>query len=135
MTNLVKKDLFDVFSRFFTVDNFFSRPTFASWPDSDWALDGDKYLLRLEVPGFSQSDLKVNVYQENKVIVVGSASISNKFRNYNYNIDYSYSLPDNSDPETLEASYQSGVLLISVTRKIASPRELTIKCSEEKESK
>jgi len=135
MTNLVKKDPFDIFSRFFTVDNFFSRPTFASWPDSDWVLDGDKYLLRLEVPGFSQSDLKVNVYQENKVRVVGSVSIDNKFRHSSSSIDYSYSLPDNSDPETLEASYQSGVLLISVTRKTSSARELTIKCSEEKESK
>lgn len=115
---------------------FFSRPTFASWPDSDWVLDKDKYFLRLEVPGFSQSDLKVNIYHENMVRVSGSISIDNKFRHSSSSIDYSYSLPNNSDPETLEASYQSGVLLISVARKASSARELNIKSQEEiKENK
>lgn len=127
MANLAKINHSKLFSNLFNGDFSDGWGQF----ESNWILEGKKYVLRLEVPGFSQSDLKVTVLENSMIQVLGSASTDNKFRHSSLNVSYTYSLPSDCDSDTLDVEYQSGVLLISVDRKESSARELTIKTCEE----
>jgi HSP20 family molecular chaperone IbpA len=80
-----------------------------------WEISGDKATLPLEIPGFKKDEISVKLV--NRVVSVFGKKDSRDF-------NYRYSLPRNSNPNTLTASLEDGILTIGV--ELNTPEELEI---------
>ena len=127
-------------SRFF--EPFFGRFNFlddntlgaSNWaPPVDVAEDGEKILVKVEVPGMEEKDLKVN-FQDGLLSVSGERQFERKDdRNY-HRIERSYgsfvrtfSLPRSVDANAIVANYRNGVLEIEIPKKEeAKPKQIAI---------
>ena len=134
------KDLRTLQSRFF--EPFFGRFNFledelssGTWaPAVDVAEENDKILVRVEVPGMEQKDLRIH-YEDGLLTVSGERQFERKDdRNY-HRIERSYgsftrsfSLPRSIDGAAIAASYRNGILEIEIPKKEESkPRQIQIK--------
>ena len=134
-------------SRFF--EPFFGRFNFlddntlgaSNWaPPVDVAEDGEKILVKVEVPGMEEKDLKVN-FQDGLLSVSGERQFERKDdRNY-HRIERSYgsfvrtfSLPRSVDANAIVAHYRNGVLEIEIPKKEeAKPRQIEINAGSQKQ--
>ena len=122
-------DLFDkVFGSSF-LDDFWARPlteVHDRHAPTVRELD-DRFDISLAAPGLEKKDFNISV--EGNRLTVGYDA-SDKKDHYAYATKYSksYTLPNNCDVEKIDASYKSGVLVVSLPKtEAAKPREIKIK--------
>jgi HSP20 family protein len=119
------------FGRFNFLDEAFDNSTWA--PPVDVAEETDKILVKVEVPGMNESDLKVH-FEDGLLTVSGERQFEKKDdRNY-HRIERTYgsfvrtfSLPRSVDANSIVASYKNGILEIEIPKKEdAKPRQIQI---------
>ncbi len=103
-------------------------------PAVDVYEDPHKVVLKLEVPGIKQEDLDIRV--ENQTLIVkGERKLEKDEKEENFQrIERSYgsfvrsfTLPQTVDPDSITASYDAGVLSITLNKKAeAKPKQVKI---------
>jgi len=130
------------FEPFFGRFNFLDEPAGASnWaPPVDVAEDREKILVKVEVPGMEEKDLKVH-FEDGLLSVSGERQFERKDdRNY-HRIERSYgsfvrtfSLPRSVDANAIVANYRNGVLEIEIPKKEeAKPKQIQINAASQKQ--
>lgn len=123
-------------TRFF--EPFFGRFTFpdepTTWaPPVDVAEETDKIVVKVEVPGMNESDLKVS-FEDGVLTISGERNFERKDdRNY-HRIERTYgtfvrtfSLPRGVDADKIAANYVNGVLEIEIPKlEEAKPKQIAI---------
>jgi HSP20 family protein len=126
-------------ARFF--EPFFGRFNFladelpsGTWaPAVDVAEEGDKILVKVEVPGVDEKDIKVN-FEDGTLTVTGERTFERKDERNYHRIERSYgtftrtfSLPTSIDANQITASYRNGILEIEIPKKEeAKPKQIAI---------
>ena len=119
------------FGRFNYLDDQLKSGTWA--PPVDVAEDNNHILVKVEVPGVEEKDLRVH-FEDGTLTVSGERQFERKDdRNY-HRIERSYgsfvrtfSLPRTVDANAITASYTNGVLEIAIPKKEeAKPRQIQI---------
>ena len=125
------------FGRFNFLDDALTSGTWA--PPVDVAEEGDKIMVKIEVPGMEEKDLKVN-FEDGLLTVSGERQFERKDERNYHRIERSYgsftrqfSLPRSVDGGAITAEYRNGVLEIEIPKKEeAKPRQIQINVSGEK---
>ncbi len=103
-------------------------------PAVDIMEDNQHIVLKLEVPGIQQQDLNLNI-ENNTLTVKGERKFESTEKEENYHrierrfgsFTRSFTLPQTVDTEAVKASYDAGVLTISIAKKAeAKPRQVKI---------
>jgi HSP20 family protein len=103
-------------------------------PAVDVYEDAQKVVLKLEVPGIEEKDLDVRV-ENNTLTVKGERKLEKEEKEENFHrIERSYgsffrafTLPSTVDTESVQASYNAGVLKLELAKKAeAQPRQIKI---------
>lgn len=119
------------FGRFNFADDAMTSGTWA--PPVDVAEENGRIVVKVEVPGIDEKDLRVN-FEDGLLTVSGEREFERKEdRNY-HRIERAYgsfvrtfSLPRTVDPTAIHASYRNGVLEIEIPKKEeAKPRQIQI---------
>ena len=126
-------------SRFF--EPFFGRFNFledelpsGTWaPAVDVAEEGDKILVKVEVPGMDEKDIKIN-FEDGTLTVTGERQFERKDERNYHRIERAYgtftrtfSLPRTVDPNAITANYRNGILEIEIPKKEeAKPKQIAI---------
>jgi HSP20 family protein len=111
------------------------QPSVSKWyPAVDVLESKDSYLIRAELPGMKKEDIKVEVKDETLVL-----SGERKSEKLAEGVEYrhveraaakfwrSFSLPETTKPDSIEASYKDGVLEVRVPKaEEAKPRQIEI---------
>ena len=107
-------------------------------PPCDITEDDRSIRLRLELPGVKPEDIRLSI-EDNLLSIRGEKRQVAEERNervHRYERSYgaferSFSLPSTVDPEKIQATYEHGVLTITVPKaERARPREISIKVSQ-----
>ena len=94
----------------------------------------DAYYLSADVPGVRDEDLDVTV-QDNYLVVSGSRNAEERKEGDNYyvyerrygNFSRAFQLPDNADPNAVDADMKNGVLEVRIAkRESAKPRKVPL---------
>jgi HSP20 family protein len=104
-----------------------SRPAFADIgfvPPVDICEDGDRLLLRVEVPGLSEQDFNLTL-QGNVLTIKGERRLPEgvQAENFTYrerpygSFVRTVTLPSTVDPTTISATYSQGILEISLSKR------------------
>jgi HSP20 family protein len=136
--NDLQREIDRVFGRFFPSgddNNQESSSSQAVWaPRTDLVETEDGYRLHLDVPGLSKDDLKIN-YKDNQLTVSGErtstrSSDDEEFVRVERSFGHfyrSFTLPQTVNPEAISATYENGVLTISVPKTDeVKPRQIEI---------
>jgi HSP20 family protein len=92
----------------------------------------DEYMVSLAAPGLKKEDFKIEV--DGNMITISSEKEENKEekekkftrKEYNYSsFSRSFTLPNEIDKEKIDASYEDGVLKLSLPRKEEAKKPLT----------
>ena len=119
------------FGRFNFVDDELASGTWA--PAVDVAEENDKIVVKVEVPGVDEKDLKVH-FEDGILTVTGERQFERKDdRNY-HRIERAYgtftrtfSLPRSVDANQITANYKNGILDIEIPKKEeAKPKQIAI---------
>ncbi|MCC5907637.1 MAG: Hsp20/alpha crystallin family protein [Balneolaceae bacterium] len=119
----------DVFGKRFSdiMDEFFSdavatrRNSFA--PSIDISENEKQYMIDVEIPGVDKKDIKLNV-ENNTLTISGERKFEKKEDGKQYHrveshygtFSRSFTLPDNVNSESINASYNNGILSITVDK-------------------
>lgn len=121
-----------VLSDFFNSDRFFSP----RWMEGEFEQtmpavnikeNHKQYFIELAAPGFSKHDFKVNL--EDDMLIISAEKETEKDeenerfarKEYDYNsFTRSFTLPQNSNFEKMEAKYENGILKLMLPKKEAS---------------
>ena len=132
LTRTIPSRLFEpFFGRFNFLDDALESGTWA--PPVDVAEDADKILVKIEVPGMNEQDLKVS-FEDGLLTVSGERQFERKDdRNY-HRIERTYgsfvrtfSLPRSVDAGKIAASYVNGILEIEIPKlEDAKPKQIQI---------
>jgi HSP20 family protein len=112
--------------------------TVAEWaPVVDITEDEQEYLIKADLPEVQREEVKVTV--ENRVLVLsGQRRLEKENKNRKYHrIERSYgsfvrsfSLPDDADPDKVNAEFKEGVLKLRIPKsESARPRQIEVKIS------
>ena len=132
------------FNRLF--GSFFDTPTtrgnvrsLRRWiPAVDLVEDGDHYVLRADLPGVSEKDVSVEVH-DNVLTISGERKSEHEQRGEGFRrverasgrFLRSLRLPEGVDPEAVKASFDKGVLAVSIPKPEQSkPRRVAISVGE-----
>jgi len=153
MANLVKWTPRELFAPFEDVDNlrdemnrvlgsFFGRNRMepieegiAWYPPVDLEDFDDKYLVKAELPGMKQSDIKVTI-NDNTLFLSGEKKTEHKEKNADYyryercsgKFQRVFNLPSQVKADKIKAQYKDGVLEIEIPKAEESkPKEIEIK--------
>lgn len=116
---------FDALLNTLTNDQYY-RYNYTSKPKANIYKNENSYLIEMAVPGFSREDIEVTM--ENGALTVSvSTKINNKpekskdvseYKEFDYsNFARSWTLPDGVDLDKIEATYEAGILKISIPTK------------------
>jgi len=130
-----------LFEPFFGSLNFLNDqlPTGTWAPAVDVAEETDKIVVKVEVPGMNENDLKVS-FEDGLLTVSGERQFERKDdRNY-HRIERTYgsftrtfSLPRSVDAQKISASYVNGVLEIEIPKlEEAKPKQIQINVGSQK---
>jgi HSP20 family protein len=124
------------FGRFNFLDDAVQSGTWA--PPVDVAEEPDKIVVKVEVPGMNENDLKVS-FEDGLLTISGERQFERKDdRNY-HRIERTYgsftrtfSLPRSVDAGSITAHYINGVLEIEIAKKEeAKPKQIPINTSKQ----
>ncbi len=131
LRNLQARFFEPFFGRFEFIDDAMKSGTWA--PPVDVAEEGDKILVKIEVPGVDQKDLKVS-FEDGLLTISGERQFERKDdRNY-HRIERTYgtfvrtfNLPRSVDASAIKANYVNGVLEVEIPkREEAKPRQIQV---------
>lgn len=125
------------------LDRYFDRELFSSpttfgrglYPAFNLFEKGSTYVLTMELPGFSEKDINVEVV-EKQVVIAGKRAFQAEEKGVIYHrrerqageFNRSITLPDKVDPEKVTAALKNGILTLQVEKaKETQPRQITIK--------
>ncbi len=119
------------FGRFNFLDDQMSTGTWA--PPVDILEEKDKIVVKIEVPGIEEKDLRVN-FEDGLLTVSGERQFERKEEQSYHRIERSYgsfvrtfTLPRSVDANAIKASYRNGILEIEIPKKDeAKPRQIMI---------
>ena len=119
------------FGRFNFLDDNASSGTWA--PPVDVAEEGDRILVKVEVPGMDEKDIKVH-FEDGLLTVSGERQFERKDERNYHRIERSYgsfvrtfSLSRSVDASNIVANYRNGVLEIEIPKKDeAKPRQIQV---------
>ncbi|MEX0906175.1 MAG: Hsp20/alpha crystallin family protein [Balneolaceae bacterium] len=103
-------------------------------PDSDITEDENEYMIRMDIPGMSKDDLKVN-YMDGRVTVSGERTKEEKeekkdyIRRERYHGSFyrSFTIPEAVEEDKIEASFKDGVLKLIVPKtEVVKPKAIKI---------
>lgn len=128
----------DIFTDFF--DDFFGRDFLTSStklaPAVDVLEEKDKYVVKADLPGLKQDDIKIEL-SDNVLSISGERKHERNEEDKNkkyYYYERSYGaferkfvLPNDADTEKIKAKYENGVLSIEVQKKESKkPKEIKV---------
>ena len=131
LRNLQARFFEPFFGRFEFIDDAMKSGTWA--PPVDVAEEGDKILVKVEVPGVDQKDLKVS-FEDGLLTISGERQFERKDdRNY-HRIERAcgtfvrtFNLPRSVDASAIKANYVNGVLEVEIPkREEAKPRQIQV---------
>lgn len=122
-----------VIEDFWNTDNFISNSFLASktYPTVNIVDQKDGYHLEVSAPGFKKEDFHVSL--ENGLLVISAeSSKENKEENENYlrkefstsSFSRSFRLPDDITMDRIKASYEHGLLNISIVKTPSQEKEV-----------
>ncbi|HEX3510373.1 MAG TPA: Hsp20/alpha crystallin family protein [Solirubrobacteraceae bacterium] len=106
---------------------FFDSPTAAAarrWvPAMDLVEDGEEYVLRADLPGLTAEDVKLEV-ENDRLTLSGERRSESRESNDGYqrierrsgSFTRSVALPEGVDPESIEATFENGVLELRIPK-------------------
>jgi HSP20 family protein len=105
-------------------DTFFSSRRTSNIPSVNISDSAEAYHIELAAPGLKKEDFKVNIERDKLTISTEKKMESNENEKSYTRREFSYSsftraftLPDSADVDRIEASYQEGVLRLSLPKK------------------
>ena len=119
-----QRDLSRLFGTVFDSPTTGTRPARRSWvPAIDLVEEGDSYVVRADVPGVSQDDVKVEV-QDGVLTISGERSSQTEDKQAgSYRLERTYgsfsrslTLPEGVDADAIEARYDAGVLELHIPK-------------------
>lgn len=105
-------------------DDFFGKDFAAHVPAVNVFEDEGSFHIELSAPGFTKEEIKVSI--ENDTMTVSGEHKAEKTEgNKNYSLkEFSYgsfarsfSMPETTDPEKVEAKFENGILMVSIAKK------------------
>ena len=108
-------------------------------PAMDLVEQGDHYVLRADLPGLSEEDVKVEL-EDNVLTIAGERKSEHEQREEGYyrferafgHFSRSLTLPKGIDPEGIQAHFKNGVLEVRVPKPEArKPRRVAISVGDE----
>mgnify|MGYP003132059009 CR=1 FL=1 len=119
----------DIFGKRFSdiMDEFFNDAVatrqHAFAPSIDISETDKQYLIDVEVPGMDKKDIELNV-DNNTLIISGERKFENKEDGKHFhrvessygNFSRSFTLPDNVESESIQATYNNGILNITIDK-------------------
>ena len=135
--NLQTRMLEPFFGRFTYLDDTATNGTWA--PAVDVAEEQERILVKVEVPGMEEKDLKVS-FEDGLLTVSGERQFERREDRSYHRIERSYgsfvrtfSLPRSVDPSKIAANYRNGVLEIEIPKREESkPRQIEISVAASK---
>ena len=121
-------------------NSFFDTPTHSSGaplrryvPAMDVVDAGEAFVLKADLPGLSESDVSIEV-RDNVLTVSGERKSEHEDRKAGYyRVERSYgsfrrslTLPEGVDPEAVTATFDKGVLAVTVPKPEQHPRKVQI---------
>ena len=104
-------------------------------PAVDIKEEKDKYIMEVELPGFTEKDVELKV--ENNVLTLSSKKEETKEESKkgyirkerkSYSFSRSFSLPENTDVDKIKASFKNGILNIEIPKEPESqPKYIEVK--------
>lgn len=110
-------------------------------PAVDIYEDEQKVVLKLEVPGIKQEDLDIRV-ENNTLTVRGERKLEKEEKEENFHrlerrygsFYRAFTLPNTVDTENIDASYEAGVLQLSLHKKAeAKPKQIKVNIGASKQ--
>ncbi len=119
------------FGRFNLLDDELPSGTWA--PAVDVAEETDKIVVKVEIPGMDEKDVKVH-FEDGTLTVTGERQFERKDERNYHRIERAYgtftrsfSLPRSVDANLITADYHNGVLEIAIPKKAeAKPKQIAI---------
>lgn len=119
----------DIFGKRFSdiMDEFFNDAVatrqHAFAPSIDISETDKQYLIDVEVPGMDKKDIELNV-DNNTLTISGERKFEKKEEDKHYhrvessygNFSRSFTLPDNVESESIQATYNNGILHITIEK-------------------
>ncbi|MFW0718179.1 Hsp20/alpha crystallin family protein [Pedobacter sp. N23S346] len=105
-------------------DNFFSSRRISNVPSVNISDSPDAYHIELAAPGLRKEDFKVSVERDMLIISTEKKTESSESEKSYTRREFSYAaftrsftLPESADVDRIQASYQEGVLKLSLPKK------------------
>jgi HSP20 family protein len=133
----IEARMFEPFFRF----PYFQEQASAAWnPPVDVLEETDKILVKVEVPGVDEKDLRVT-FEDGLLSISGERQFERKEERNYHRIERAYgsftrtfSLPRSVDAAQIAASYTNGVLEVSIPKKDeAQPKQIAINVNANKQ--
>jgi len=134
--NPIALDIFDLdrLDRF--IERFFEDTTEeVKVPAIDIKEEKDKYIMEVELPGFTEKDVELKV--ENNVLTLSSKKEESKEESKkgyirkerkSYSFSRSFNLPENTNVDKIKASFKNGILNIEIPKAPESqPKYIEVK--------
>lgn len=129
------RDMESFFDRFFSNDALFADSRVGGFnPTMNLATEGDQYLVSLELPGVTAEDIELQMDQ-GVLTITGEKKEEEKKEGKNFHrVECSYGrftrkirFPSDVDSEKISASFENGVLKVSVPKaESAKPRKIPV---------
>ncbi|KAJ6411628.1 INACTIVE PROTEIN RESTRICTED TEV MOVEMENT 2-LIKE [Salix koriyanagi] len=84
-------------------------------PSSEWSEDSYGHYLRVDLPDFKSEDVKLEVVSPEETAVSGERVVNDDSKCIYFH--KKYKLPENSDPENITATFDDGILYVTVPKK------------------
>jgi len=119
-----KPDILNMFDSFFRDDVF--ENYFQSLGVHQHKSEDGTYSVSVDIPGIKEQDVSLSL--ENNIVTVKG---ERKTANSSYQVNKSFTLPEDCDPDTLKAELKDGVLTVSLEAKqlpeAKEPKKIPIK--------
>lgn len=137
---IAKRNLFGLpqLTNFFDDDWFKIKSLKQDWPAAINVVDNEKnYEVEVVAPGLKKDDFNISI--ENGVLCIsGKTETENEEKEKNYvrkeysasSFSRSFTLPDNTDEESIAANYNDGILKLTINKteaEIVAKKEIEIK--------
>ncbi len=131
----VQREMDQLLETFFGASNGGSAIT-SRWlaPAAMWEEEG-KFHVEVELPGVKSEDVDIT-FEENSLRIKAERKAAETERKYWHNervfgeVARVVTLPDTVDPESIEASMNDGVLLVSIAKRPETqPKKITVKAN------
>lgn len=119
--DIVSKRFSDIMDEFFNDAVRTRRDTFV--PSIDVSETDNQFLISAELPGMNKEDIEISL-ENSRLTISGERSFEKEDKGKKYHrvessygsFERSFQLPDNIDAESISASYENGLLEISIDK-------------------